>query len=90
MSWTTHLHLIVHVAVAPLASEFKCTSHVPDHGGAGTEVVKHQIGLPRLSHLSNKGEDPASLVLGGRERQKLEEGHLLCLGNPGLTRKMKP
>lgn len=28
------------------------------------EVVKYQITLPRLSHLSNKGEDPDSLVLG--------------------------
>lgn len=40
-----------------------------ESGGARMEVVKHQITLPRLRHLSNKREDPAALVLspGGQE-----------------------
>lgn len=36
----------------------------PDSGRTRTEVVKHQVTLPRLSHLSKKGEDPVSLLLG--------------------------
>ena len=51
------------------------------------EVVQHQITLPGLSHLSNKGEDPVSLVLGPEGQEETgetaaEEGHLLCMGKP--------